>query len=229
MHIKSASKSNKYSEGIVVRRKLPIGVLHFNNITRNIKFVYDCLVTGAVTTFLTWLGILLLMSGDVHPNPGQNSTSSHSSSSSTSNDSFSFINTLNLSKHLSFVQYNVQSIVNKLDVLSTELSDFDILAFSETWLHTNIQTADLLIPDFQPPERKDSSADRHGGVMIYVKIHCSINDDTTWNHAIWNAYGLRFNLIIHEFFLVFSIARQTLMRRTSLALKILYRLHWTHK
>ena len=96
MHIKSASKSNKYSEGIVVRRKLPIGVLHFNNITRNIKFVYDCLVTGAATTFLTWLGILLLMSGDVHPNPGQNSTSSHSSSSSTSNDSFSFINTLNL-------------------------------------------------------------------------------------------------------------------------------------
>ena len=169
MHIKSASKSNKYSEGIVVRRKLPIGVLHFNNITRNINFVYDCLVTGAVTTFLTWLGILLLMSGDVHPNPGQNSTSSHSSSSSTSNDSFSFINTLNLSKHLSFVQYNVQSIVNKLDVLSTELSDFDILAFSETWLHTNIQTANLLIPDFQPPERKDRTADRHGGVMIYVK------------------------------------------------------------
>ena len=199
------------------------------NITRNIKFVYDCLVTGAVTTFLTWLGILLLMSGDVHPNPGQNSTSSHSSSSSTSNDSFSFINTLNLSKHLSFVQYNVQSIVNKLDVLSTELSDFVILAFSETWRHTNIQTVDLLIPDFKPPERKDRTADRHGGVMIYVKDTLFYKRRHDLEPPTCNAYGLRFNLIIHEFLLVFSIARQTLTRRTSLALKILYRLHWKHK
>ena len=169
MHIKSTSKFNQYREGLVVTRKLPTGVLHLNNIKRNIKFVYDCLVTGAFTTFITWLGILLFMSGDVHPNPGQTSTSSHSSSSSTSNDSFSFINTLNLSKHLSFVQYKVQSIVNKLDVLSTELSDFDILAFSETWLHPSIQTADLLIPDFTQPERKDRTADPHGGVMIFVK------------------------------------------------------------
>ena len=169
MHIKSASQLKRYGEGIVVTRKLPIGVAHLNNIIYNIKFVHDCLVASAITIILTWLGILLIISGDVHPNPGQVSTSSQSSSSSTSNESFSFLNTLNLSKHLSFVQYNVQSIVNKLDILSTELSDFDILAFTETWLHTNIQTADLLIPDFKPPERKDRKADRHGGVIIYVK------------------------------------------------------------
>ena len=42
-------------------------------------------------------------------------------------------------------------------------------------------------------------------------------------------YQLMANSFIYEFFLVFSIARQTLMRRTSLALKILYRLHWIHK
>ena len=83
------------------------------------------------------------------------------SSSSASNESFFFLNTLNLSKHLSFVQYNVQSIVNKLDILSTELSDFDFLAFTETWLHTDIQTEDLLIPDFKLPKRKDRTADRH--------------------------------------------------------------------
>ena len=134
--------------------------------THNIKFVHDCFEVGTITIFITWLGILLLISGDVHPNPGQVALSS---SSSTSNESFSFLNTLNLSKHLSFVQYNVQSIIHKLDILSTELSEFDILAFSETWLHSGIQTTDLFIPDFKPRERKDRTGDPLGGVMIYVK------------------------------------------------------------
>ena len=57
-------------------------------------------------------------------------------------------------------------ILGKLDIISTELSDFDIIDFSETWLH---QTSDLYIPDFKPPERKGRARDRHGGVMIYVK------------------------------------------------------------
>ena len=63
----------------------------------------------------------------------------------------------------------MQSIIHKLDILSTEPSEFDILAFSEAWLHSGIQTTDLFIPDFKPPERKDRTGDRHGGVMIYVK------------------------------------------------------------
>ena len=63
----------------------------------------------------------------------------------------------------------MQSIIHKLDILSTEPSEFDIQAFSEAWLHSGIQTTDLFIPDFKPPERKDRTGDRHGGVMIYVK------------------------------------------------------------
>ncbi|MCW4285900.1 MAG: reverse transcriptase domain-containing protein [Candidatus Thiodiazotropha taylori] len=54
-------------------------------------------------------------------------------------------------------------------MLSAELTDFDILAFSETWLHPDIHTNDILIPEFKPPERKDRQRDRHGGVMLYVK------------------------------------------------------------
>ena len=76
---------------------------------------------------------------------------------------------MNFCKHLSFIDYNVQSIAIKIDILSTELTDFDILAFSETWLHPDIHTNDLLIPEFMPPERKDRLRDRHGGVMIYVR------------------------------------------------------------
>ena len=77
--------------------------------------------------------------------------------------------TSSLSSHLSFVHYNVQNIFNKLDVLFAELSDFDILAFSETWLHSAISTADLQLQSYHSPERKDRVSDNHGDVIIYVK------------------------------------------------------------
>ena len=86
---------------------------------------------------------------------------------------------LNLSKHLSFVYCNVQSIVNKLDTLYTELTDFDILAFSDAWLHLTIQTTDLIIPDFKPPQRKDKEADRLVALGYMLKTHCSTNEDVT--------------------------------------------------
>lgn len=171
MHIQSASHIRNFSSGFVITRKLPVGNDRLLSIMYNIIFVHRCLIAGAIITSATCLWILLLMCGDVHPNPGpgHSTSSSISSSSSLSHGSFSFLNTLNLSKHLSFIHYNVQSIANKLDILSAELSDFDILTFSETWLHPNIQTSDLHIPNFKPPERKDRTRDRHGGVMIYIR------------------------------------------------------------
>ena len=147
------------------------------------------------------------MSGDVHPNPGPaSSSSSISSSSNSSHDSFSFLNTLNLSKHLSFIHYNVQSIASKLhvDILSTELSDFDILAFPETWLHADIQTSDLHIPEFKPPERKDRARDRHCGVMIYVKdsvFYKRRHDLEPQNlECIWIKIQLKHTLILFGLF-----------------------------
>ena len=47
------------------------------------------------------------------------------------------------------VYYNVQSIVPKLDLMSTELFDFDILFCSETWLNQSvISSNDLLFSLF---------------------------------------------------------------------------------
>ena len=70
---------------------------------------------------------------------------------------------------MSFIPYKVQNILNKPDVLTAELSDFDILAFSESWLHANILDKDLKIPSYNNPERKDRRKDPHGGVLIYIK------------------------------------------------------------
>ncbi|MEW8548396.1 MAG: endonuclease/exonuclease/phosphatase family protein, partial [Candidatus Thiodiazotropha sp.] len=83
--------------------------------------------------------------------------------------STNLFSSLDLTHNLSFVHYNVQSIFTKLDILETELFEFDILAFTETWLNPNIDTNELLLHSYNTPERKDRAADNHGGVMIYVK------------------------------------------------------------
>ena len=81
--------------------------------------------------------------------------------------------------NLSFVQYNVQSIVNKLDILQAELHDIDILSFTETWLSPDISTEDIILQSYNKLERKDRPEDPHGGVIIYVKdgIHYKRRDD----------------------------------------------------
>ena len=61
------------------------------------------------------------------------------------------------------MHYNVQSIKSKLDILASELSEFDILAFSEIWLSATTPSSDLYLPSFKPPERKDRLGDNHGG------------------------------------------------------------------
>ena len=132
----------------------------------NLKFtVYLNVILFCTVFALLALHLLLLQSGDIHPNPGPSSVASDTSDSSAS----SILNSLNLSRHLSFVHYNVQSIVPKLDILISELSDFDILAFSETWLNPTITGEELFFVTYHPPERKDRIGDSHGGVILYVK------------------------------------------------------------
>ena len=97
----------------------------------NCKFIYfSSIILYAVLAIIWLIVLLLLRSGNVYPNSGSSSISSDTSTGS----SASILSSISLSRHISFVHYNVQSIVPKLDVLLTELYDFDILAFSETWL-----------------------------------------------------------------------------------------------
>ena len=46
---------------------------------------------------------------------------------------------------------------------------FDIMAFTETWLHQGISNEDLKVATYQTPERKDRTENPHGGVLIYIK------------------------------------------------------------
>ena len=127
---------------------------------------FQLLFTIVITS---WIGVMLLLAGDIHPNPGPSTVSSVSSVTHLSSSSSAAFNFSNLSNHLSFVHYNVQSIVSKLDLLASELYEFDILAFSETWLNPTISVDELYMQSFSNPDRKDRVGDSHGGVLIYVK------------------------------------------------------------
>ena len=129
--------------------------------------------------FALWLSVILLCSGNVYPNPGPSSTSSSDSSSSSSNMSDTIFNSLTLHHNLSFVHYNVQSIGAKLGILHAELLQFDILAFTETWLGPTTDTHDLIIYSYNTPERRDRVGAAHGGVTIYVKNVFITNAVTT--------------------------------------------------
>ena len=147
----------------------------------NARFVLLSTRRFLCLVFLTWLSILLQCSGDVHPIPGPLSSTSSSASidTSSSNMSTDIFDTFNVSHNLSFVHYNVQRIVPKLDILHAELIAFDILAFSETWLNPSVETDDLVLESYNKLERKDRDGDGHRGVLIYVKhgIHYKRRDD----------------------------------------------------
>ena len=123
-----------------------------------------------------------------------------------------------LNHNLSFVHYNVQSILPKIDLFHAELIVFDILAFSETWLHPDIDADNLLLEQHQVPERKDRNADNHGGVTIYIKesIHYKRRADLEVRDLenIW----LKSQITTNEYCLDYSIAR--LMQRLTIFLKL---------
>ena len=84
---------------------------------------------------MVFFAILLYQSGDVEKNPGPTSVSSDKS-----NESFKFPP---LQGNLSMVHYNVQSLANKVDLIESELTNFDIISLTETWLNDSISNEDL--------------------------------------------------------------------------------------
>ena len=108
------------------------------------------------------LSMLLLRSGDIEQNPGPDLDLSNSSENSAVP-----LNSSVLINNFSVVHYNVQSLVNKNDILETELSHFNVICLSETWLHARIPDDDIKITGFNL-YRRDRASDAHGGVCVYV-------------------------------------------------------------
>ena len=130
------------------KRRILLNQTHSQNVAFFIYLLINFVFLD-IAYILTVLLSLQYLSGDVHINPGPQSDTSSTSFCTSDLDSF-----LNLPNHLFIVHYNVQSISNRLDILISEFSFFDILSFTETWLHSNVASNNLLFSNFHPPERK---------------------------------------------------------------------------
>jgi len=162
------------------RRHFLVGTHIYDDIQLLIKLLYCFKFVGT----LLWLACILLQSGDIHPNPGPLFSES---SIHTNTETSSPTCNLSATNHLSFVHYNVQSLVHKLDILNTGLHEFDIIAFSETWLNDSVLSSDIMFNGFHLPIRKDRPLDSHGGVLIYVNENIAFKrrSDLELNHIEW--------------------------------------------
>ena len=69
---------------------------------------------------------------------------------------------------ISICHLNAQSMYNKLDSIALELSTFDIITLSETWLDQSIDSSSIIIPNYQEPICLDRN--RQGVWLCTLKI-----------------------------------------------------------
>ena len=119
----------------------------------NINDIYKLFSITNVFHFTTIISLLLLLSGDVHPNPGP-------------------VN----NKHFSFSHINSRSLttpnrISEIKDFIGNLHEFDIVGISETHLDSSIKDSLISIPNYKIL-RKDRNR-RSGGVCLYIKEHIS--------------------------------------------------------
>ena len=124
---------------------------------------YDVIPVLCLTIWI----YLILLAGDVELNPGPASIDSESISNDLSDSSI--IDLSIFEQNFSIVHYNIQSLVGKLDQIQIELSHFDVIALSESWLSENVSTEEILFQNYQRPFRKDRVENSYGGIIINIK------------------------------------------------------------
>ena len=109
-----------------------------------------CTIDHITDGFATLHFLLIVLSGDVHPNPGPK--------------------TNNLYSDLSICHVNIRSLTqDKLRCIKTSLAQrYDIIAVSETFLSVSNQDSDYELPGFHTILRRDRVGGIGGGVALYV-------------------------------------------------------------
>ena len=111
----------------------------------------------------SFLAMILYQAGDVEKNPGPGLENDYRDETSSASSAI-------LHGNFSVVHYNVQSVLNKIDIIEPELSNFSLISLTETWLNDTVSNQDLEFNDFQLPFRRDREGDSHGGILVYVKM-----------------------------------------------------------
>ena len=102
---------------------------------KNLIFTRNCFFSLLLAVIVCWTSCIIILSGDVELNPGPDSVGG--STDSDPNSSVSLVHML--SNHLSIMHLNIQSIVPKLDLIKCEADAYDVLVFSESWLHPQVK------------------------------------------------------------------------------------------
>ena len=110
--------------------------------------------------------LLLLEAGDIERNPGPNT----------------------INNSLFILHCNNRSIRNKLDYLTENLLDFDMLCFSESHLYANISSESLIMSSkYDIPYRKDRT-NHGGGLLMYLSCQLAITQvtglETFWHESL---------------------------------------------
>ena len=135
------------------------------HIEKNKLFCCKLFKTLAACIFVTWLLILILLSGDIQENPGPDSVSSLADEES----DLSSCSTESIDHLFSIMHLNIQSIVPKLDLVETESLAYDIMVYSGSWLKPTVSNDSVTIANFHKPFRCDRDERLGGGVIIYVR------------------------------------------------------------
>ena len=111
--------------------------------------------------------LLLLEAGDIEMNPGPNI----------------------INNSLSILHSNIRSIRNKLDYITENFLDFDILCFTETHLDANITTESLIMSSkYDIPYRIDRT-NHGGGLLMYLSCELAhkriLGLETFRNESLW--------------------------------------------
>ena len=180
------------------RIKFPYANLRSNAYAKNRCILFNCL--KILFLAISWSYLLLLLSGDVELNPGPLSADLSSSTDS----SFSYMNVSVFENNFSLVHYNVQSLLHKIGQIELELSNFDVIALSETWLSPAIKDDDIKLANFQDPFRKDRHINNYGGVIVYVRenIPCKRRRDLELQglESIWLELKLKSKVVLFGLF-----------------------------
>ena len=132
-----------------------------------LNYLHKLLLTKN-TYFLIYVVEFLLIRSGIETNPGPSNL---------------------INQNLRIVHNNVCSLLLKLDVVSAELSDFDIIARSETHLDNSITDDDISLPGFHIPIRNDRNR-FGGGVALYISksLHFSVRRDldSRYMEILWS-------------------------------------------
>ena len=106
------------------------------------------------------MATLLIGGIERNPEPLLDDSSDSSSVGSTFEDK-------SIKNKFSIVHYNIQSISNTVDLIESELRNFDVICLTETWLDCRISDDLIKLNGFKL-YRRYRADDNHGGICVYV-------------------------------------------------------------